>query len=223
MNGFNSGAFRQALTDAVLEEYGEVPAAPRVSKRGKGNSIARAVRYAVLAAILLVTAIGSVLASTDLTGVCYPAEEVKSIHYTNTDQLVLPKTEVERVYCPKNIPFRFKLADSTVSEGVVDIHWVDEELGETIIFRQFPLKNFSYGAPEDIGSVKQNPGWQKCQINGFDVTIHYREWITEYWWDDGEYCLCLQFRGNIITDEEVYSIFTSIDYDADLSACLENE
>ena len=29
MNGQSSGAFRRALTDAVLEEYGEVPAAPK--------------------------------------------------------------------------------------------------------------------------------------------------------------------------------------------------
>lgn len=218
MNGFNSGAFRQALTDAVLEEYGEVPAAPRASKRGKGNSIARAVRYAVLAAILLVTAIGSVLASVNVDEPFFPAKEAESIHYEKKMQHAMPKTEIVEIYCPKNVPFRFKRGDIWISKEVVDISWVADDNGDFISFQQFPLHNFGYNDPEKDPVLPEEIKWEKRMINGFEVIIFYDNGLIKYWWNDGEYFFAMEFHCESSTENERYRIFNSIAVDEALSA-----
>ena len=218
MNGQSSGAFRRALTDAVLEEYAGESAVPKASKRGKGNSLARAVRYAVLAAVLMATLIGTVLASSDLAGIRYPGEEAKNAHYENKKLYVIPKTVITDVYCPKNVPFRFKQVDSWISNEVVDIPWFADDNGDYISFQQFPLHNFGYNDPENDPSLPEEIRWEKRMINGFEVTIFYDNGVIKYWWNDGEYFFALEFYWKSSTEDDRYAVFNSITVDEILSA-----
>ena len=116
MNGHKSCAFCRALTDAVLEEYGgdeqsvkTLPSPVKASKRGRGNSFSRAVKYAILAAVLMTVTIGSALATPSLSDARYPAKEAEEAHYVNLNagKQVEAKTVIERIYRPLDIPFRF--------------------------------------------------------------------------------------------------------------------
>ena len=213
MNGQSSGAFRRALTDAVLEEYAGESAVPKASKRGKGNSLARAVRYAVLAAVLMATLIGTVLASSDLAGIRYPGEEAKNAHYENAkvNENVIPKSKNEDVHRPLDIPFRFKMGDEIVNNGeVFHVHWIPEDNGDFISFLQAPLAIAAYDDPETDKNFPKEIKWEKRDINGFLVTITYNDRCIEYSWNDGEYLFILQFIWEECSEEDQYSIFESI-------------
>lgn len=213
MNGQGSAAFRRALTDAVLEEYGEIPGSAKVSKRGKCNSFARAVRYAALAAILMATLVGTVLASSDLTGISYPGKEAENAHYENTkvNAEVIPKSKNEDLFRPLNIPFRFKLGKEIVNNGeVFYVYWIAEDNGDFISFLQAPLAIAAYGDPETDRYFPDDIKWEKRDINGFCVTITYSDSCIEYSWNDGEYLFILQFIWEQCSEEERYGIFESI-------------
>ena len=219
MNGHKSGAFCRALTDAVLEEYGgdeqsvkTLPSPVKASKRGRGNSFSRAVKYAILAAVLMTVTIGSALATPSLSDARYPAKEAEEAHYVNLNagKQVEAKTVIERIYRPLDIPFRFVMETQLIKDDLVYITWVDYHSPDAIFFTQAPLKHTYYNDPEDNIDGFREMLWEKCNINGFEVIIFYKGPYTEYWWNDGEYFFKLEFEWNDSTKEDRYRVFESI-------------
>lgn len=224
MNGQGSRAFRRALTEAVLEEHEGAAGAEMVlkaSKRGRGNGFARTVRYAFIAAALIAATIVPVLASTDTTGARYPAEEAKNAHYeyVDTGEIRQQKSVIEEVYCPQDLPFRFKMGDPWIAYDVVDIPWYADDANDYVILTQHPLYHLGYNDPE-TQNYPEEITWEKRVINGFNVTIFYKDGNTEFWWEDGEYFFILLFHWDSSTEEDRYNVFESIAVDERLTQRL---
>lgn len=201
MNGQSSGAFCRALTDAVLEEYGEVPTAPKASKRGAGNGYRR-LRVAVLAAVLILAAIGMAAVATD--GFGFRVAQVPDTHYVfNPEKEVTPADSVKTVYMPTWVPYGYESVYEQKTNPADGIHAMWKEYGSrsTISFSQGPLKTAFIGIPKDCGYLN----W-----NGFEIAVFESSYSKlRYVWNDGEYVFCLDFDKDM-GEENRFKVFDSI-------------
>ena len=201
MNGQSSGAFRRALTDALLEEYAGESAVPKASKRGAGNGLRR-LRAAVLAAVLILAAIGMAAVATD--GFGFRVSHTPDSHYVfDPEREAVPADSIRTAYMPTWVPYGYESAYEQAKNPADGIYamWKEYESRNTISFSQSPLKTTFVDIPENSGYIN----W-----NGFEIAVfEHNHGECRYVWNDRAYVFHLDFDTEI-SEEDRFKVFDSI-------------
>lgn len=195
MNGHNSGAFRRALTDAVLEEYADAGTAPRESKRGVGNGYRR-LRVSLLAALLLLSVFGVAVFAAD------GFRETRQHYAFQSEVSHIPASNIQMIYMPDWIPSGYVPYPDYLSIDPTYIcsGWRDDQ-HNMIRFSQGLMNHAFFELPEEYGTIS----WNGFEIHVFQSVL--KEW--HYVWDDGTYTFCLRFHAGV-SEEDRYRVFDSI-------------
>lgn len=224
--------FQQALLDATLESYADIPAEAEIDaefseqflqqsdtllknvRKGKSQRNGKNLRR-----ILLVAAIISVLFAVAVMGT---AQRIYLFQYTITDydryyefkytDTVPPDApnHLETFYRPTYIPQGYELYDPSGCDTGVQYNWRNAE-GKDIVYAQITIREDhvflrlqkNTKIPTTIDGVL---------INGYDVLRIVSDIGTQYYWIDGEYFHYLAMDPGV-PQEEHMKIFHSIAVD----------
>lgn len=224
------GPFEQALLDAALEEFADIPSEEEISltfseefeeagaelvekaRRGKVPSVSRTLRR-----VLLVAAIVAALATTVMATPSFRDAVIRffssnaGTHYEfsfDPEQAATAPEYIEKVYKPTYIPEGFSEDFAYVDIGYVCYIWLSES-GESISFDQMTIPNDSEGPAPDA----EQSTVETLNLNGYEVFCVSREGEgTIYYWTDNAYFYQLYY-GVSISREEGNKIFYSIAWD----------
>lgn len=220
--------FEQALLDAALEEFADIPAEDEIdlefseefeeagaalvaqARRGKTPGVGK-----VLRRVLLVAAIIAMLTTTVMATPSFRDAVIKFFTHNagsyyefsfDPEQAANAPEYIEKVYKPTHIPAGFSLDVDYVDSGYVCFIWLSES-GDSISFDQMPIPNDSEGPAPDAEDVEV----QTQNINGYEVFVVYGEG-TLYYWTDNEYFYQMYY-GPSVSEEEGKKIFYSVAWD----------
>lgn len=227
--------FEQALLDASLEDFADIPDnedeidvtfSPAFTEKAEklvrntqrktwryvNTTMKRLVVAAIIAALLATTAM-AIPAVRDAIIKFFLHDE--GTHYAVTfdpEQAANAPECIKTVYAPTYIPDGYHEDSRVVSAPAVCIMWYDS-YGNAIIYNQLsipedPSKNEWYG----INS--ENVAKEILYLNGYEVLSIYDDGITTYLWTDNNYFYDLSCY-DTVSQEEMQKIFYSIKIDED--------
>lgn len=212
MKSGNRSPFEQALLDACLEEYAQIPPEEAIhrqeTKPRRGRKTVR--RLLLVAAILamLATTVSAVPALRDgLIDFFYRNAGTHYEFYFDREKAANAPTTIEKVYRPTYIPEGFTANSETTHVGFVAMDWVAEN-GDYIVFDQDIIPADTEGP-----SLDAEAGEAEVRIlNGYQVFYVRCDEYTMYHWTDCEY-LFLLVVASPLSEDECNNIFYSITLD----------
>ena len=225
MEKMKQQAFKQALLDAALEEFQDIPGeqdidlefSPGFEEMGKRllekpqkkpiRTLGRGLRRALL--------IAAILAALTTTALAVPAireglikffQQNAGTHYEFTfdpeQAATAPKT-IEKEYAPTYIPEGYREDSRIVTEDVIMHVWT-AETGKYLAFRQETIPQDSEGPHPNA----ENVTIETVLINGYEVFLVHSSYYM-YHWTDNEYFYQLILSPSI-PEEERIQVFNSI-------------
>ena len=221
--------FEQALLEANLEEFADVPAEDSIdlplsdeveleglelvekARRGKVPRFGKTLRRALLIAALiaaLATAAMAIPAVREGILRFFPQDEGThhEFHF-DPEEFASAPNQIETVYKPAYIPEGYVLASEESNVVSVGYIWEHEERISYIDYFQCTL---SVGLNVNVNAENNESRW--IELNGYRVFCVLRESTTTYCWTDNEYFFFLTCMGDF-NEEEVNRIFSSITND----------
>jgi hypothetical protein len=218
--------FEQALLDANLEEFADIPAEDAIdltlseefelegmdllekARRGRVPRFGKALRRALLiAAIIAALATAAMAIPAVREGIIDFFTDDKETHYEfefDSEQLAAAPDHIKTVYKPSYIPEGYVLSSDESNPVSVGYIWEHEDKESYIDYFQCTL---SVGLNVNVNAENNESQW--IDLNGYRVFCVLRESTTTYCWTDNEYFFFLTCMGDF-SEEEVNSIFTSI-------------
>lgn len=223
--------FEQALLDATLEEFEDIPSEEEIdltfssefeekgeqlvmkSRRGAVYYLSTTAKRAILiAAIVAALAITALAIPTIRESIIKFFTHDEGTHFEfsfDPEQAATAPEYIEKAYVPSYIPESFKEDTAIVNERMVTYIWVSDS-GDYITFDQCPIPDKSDGPQPDAEDVTT----ETICLNGYEVFCVHGE-ITMYHWTDNEYFYQMCF-GSSVSVEEQHKIFYSIAKDEDI-------
>ena len=218
-------AFEQALLDATLEEFQDIPpedeidmefseefeawaqeflaGAGRGGFRPRGKALRKIIIVAALLAALVTTAVATPAIREGLIGFF---TQNKGTHYQfsfDPEQAATAPRTIETEYCPTYIPEGYVEDTHLVTDGSIIRMWRSDK-GEYILFVQETIPPESEGPHPNAENVTVNT----MELNGYEVFFVQSE-SEMYFWTDNEYLYSLLFPLSV-TEEECIQVFYSI-------------
>lgn len=233
MNRKTMTPFEQALLDATLEEFSDIPDneeeldvtfSPAFIARSETliqNTQRKTWRYVntTMKRLALIAIIAAFLATTVLA---FPAIREAIIrfflhdegtHYEfsfDPEQAANAPDCIETVYVPSYVPDGYDKAFETINIATVAIGWCNSD-NWWIYYDQAPIpddyENSTRGGINAEGATTQSIG-----INGYEVIRIEDEEVVFYVWTNNEYMFTLMCE-KTISEEEMKNIFNSIQAD----------
>lgn len=222
--------FEQALLDASLEEFANIPSEVEINlklsdafsekgeeliaqvRRGSLRRVGTIIRRIILVAAIIVALVVTVMAVPSIREAVIRFFTTNAgTHYEfsfDPEQAETAPDCIEKVYKPTYIPEGFREDLVLIDYGFVSYQWVSDE-GEYIFLDQLPIPNDSEGPAPNAEGVAVTT----LNLNGYEVFCVYGE-ITMYHWTDNEYFYQLGIPTSI-SQEEQHKMFFSITLDAD--------
>lgn len=221
--------FEQALLDAALEEFTDIPSEEEINltfseefeeagaelvekaRRGKVPSVSRTLRR-----VLLVAAIVAALATTVMATPSFRDAVIRffssnaGTHYEfsfDPEQAATAPEYIEKVYKPTYIPEGFSEDTVLIDTSWVVYIWLSES-GDFISLDQYPIPNDTEGPRPDAEDVEV----ETLSLNGYEVFCVYSDGNTMYHWTDNEYFYQMIF-GPSVSEGECKKVFYSIAWD----------
>lgn len=218
-------AFKQALLDAALEEFRDIPAEKDIDlefsaefeemgrrllekpQRKPVRTLGRGLRRAILiAAIIAALAITAMAVPAIREGLIKFFSHNAGTHYEfsfDPEQAATAPDTIEKEYAPSYIPEGYSEVTYIVTDEVIIHDWATES-GEYLSFQQevIPLDS---GGPHPNA---ENVTVETILINGYEVfLVHSYHYM--YHWTDNEYFYQLTLSPSI-PEEERIQVFNSI-------------
>lgn len=221
--------FEQALVDAVLEEFADIPSEEEADwelseafdkkgqelialvRRGGLHKVSTTVRRALL--------IAAIIAALALTAIAVPSVRETLIRFFTTnagthfefsfdpEQAATAPDYIEKVYKPTYIPEGFYEDTVWVDTALVCYIWYSEA-GDYISFDQLPIPNDSEGPQPNAENVEV----VILNLKGYEVFAVYSDGATLYHWTDNEYFYVLTL-GPSVSNDECIRVFCSVTLD----------
>lgn len=221
--------FEQALLDACLEEFADIPAEEEIAlepsetftkksealiaqaRKGRIQTLGKTVRRLLLIAAILAMLVTTALAVPAVReGIIRFFTKNAGTHYEfsfDPEQAATAPEYIEKVYKPTYIPEGFREDTAFVDFSYVGYIWYSES-GDFISYDQLPIPNDSEGPQPDAEDVEI----ETLNLNGYEVFAVYTDGITLYHWTDNEYFYVLTLGPSVSKDEGV-KVFCSIALD----------
>ena len=225
--------FEQALLDATLEEFSDIPdheeeidvtfskAFVEKSERLIQNMQRKTWRYVntTTKRIALIAIIVALLATTVMAFPSIREAIIKfflhdeGTHYEfsfDPEQAANAPNCIETAYVPSYIPDGYSKSFETINIATVAIGWCNSDNWE-IYYNQAPMpddfKNSTRGGINAEGATTQSIG-----INGYEVIRIEDAEVVSYVWTNNEYMFTLMCE-KAISEEEIEKIFNSVQAD----------
>lgn len=221
--------FEQALLDAALEEFADIPSEEETglefseefeeagaelvekARRGKLPSVGRTLRRVLLIAAIIAALATTVMATPSFRdAIIQFFTQNAGTHYEfsfDPEQAANAPEYIEKVYKPTYIPEGFR--EDTV---LIDANWVVyvwlSESGDFISLDQYPIPDGTGGPKPDAEDVVI----ETLNLNGYEVFCVYSDGNTMYHWTDNEYFYQMVF-GPSVPEDECKKVFFSIAWD----------
>ncbi len=222
--------FAQALLDAALDSFADVPAeetldlqfSPALEKKLAGlmkstrtdtyHPIGKTVRRAILIAALIAALAGTAMAIPAIRKLFIPYEiKNAGTHYEftlETESAVVAPDRIEKVYRPFYIPEGFAQESLVITEDFACYAWFTEN-NDCIFFDQFVISKYD----NNSGPSAENVETQTLLLNGYEVfCVYYDEGGASYQWTDNAYFYML-YCDDCISEADRNAIFYSIAVD----------
>lgn len=227
--------FKQALLDAVLEEFADIPDSEdeidvtfspafleksqrlirnteRKSWRYVNTAVKRAVWIAILTALLVTTAMAIPAVREAIIRFFVHDEGTHYEFSFDPEQAANAPDEIRTVYLPSYIPEGYQEAYATISAPAVAVGWSNEN-HEWITYDQMrmpdDLENTNWYGINSEGVTKQT-----LYLGDYEVLCIRDKEIRTFIWTDHAYFYDL-ICPYTVSDEEMQRIFYSIQEDAD--------
>lgn len=227
--------FEQALLDATLEEFTEIPDdeskidvtfSPAFTAKAEklirntqrkswhyvNTTMKRVVLVAIVAALLFTTAM-AIPAVREAIIKFFVHDKGTHFEFTfDPEQAANAPKYIETVYVPTYIPEGYYEDERSISIVAARIIWYDSN-GRDIMYNQLRI-------PEDpnrsewYGINSEGVTTQTLHLNGYEVLSIYDEGLTTYVWTDNNYFYDLSCY-DTVPQEEMQKIFYSIQVDED--------
>lgn len=234
MNKQKMTPFEQALLDATLEEFADIPEdedkidvtfSPAFTAKAEKlvrNTQRKSWRYVntTMKRVALVAIVAAFLATTAMAIPAVRQAIIKfflhdeGTHYTVTfdpEQAKAAPNEIEVVYMPTYIPKGFIESDKIIIPAAVSASWIGED-GDWISFDQITMPD----NPENTswyGINAEGVTTETLYLNGFEIRC-INDYGRTFVWTDNAYFYNL-YCGPTVSDEEMQKIFCSIKIDED--------
>lgn len=227
--------FKQALLDAVLEEFVDIPDSEdeidvtfspafleksqrlirnteRKSWRYVNTAVKRAVWVAILTALLVTTAMAIPAVREAIIRFFVHDEGTHYEFSFDPEQAANAPDCIETVYAPTYVPEGYDKAFETVNISTVAIGWCNSH-NWWIFYDQAPMpddpENDTRGGINAEGTTTQS-----VEINGYEVFRVEDAEAVFFVWTNNEYMFTLMCE-KMIPEEEMEKIFSSIQIDVD--------
>ena len=217
--------FKQAMLDAALEEFKDIPGEQDIDLEfsehfeawghsmlcPSGDPPVRRFRKGLRRALF----IAAILAALTTTVLAVPAireglikffQQNAGTHYEfsfDPEQAATAPKTIEKAYMPTYIPNGYTAEVIDINSDLVVGIWVSGA-GEYISFDQLPIPNDSEGPQPDAEDVTV----ETIVLNGYEVFCVYADGYT-YHWTDNEYFYQLYFNASIAKEDSL-KVFSSI-------------
>lgn len=220
--------FEQALLDACLEEFADIPAEEEIAlepsesfseksaaliaqaRRGRLRTLSKTARRILLVAAILAALITTAMAIPAVReGIIRFFTQNAGTHYEfsfDPEQAATAPEYIEKVYKPTYIPEGFREDTVFIDSSYVCYFWFSES-GESITFDQMPIPNDTEGPAPDAEDVTV----EILNLSGYQVFVVHAE-IVMYHWTDNEYFYLLTVPTTLSTEDQ-HNIFYSISLD----------
>lgn len=216
-------AFKQALLDAALEEFKDIPAEKDIDLEFSeefeawGQSMTASPKQAVrplrksLRRLILIAAILAALVTTAMATPAIREALIKffahnaDTHYEfsfDPEQAATAPRYIEQAYLPTYIPDGYTAETVEIHPGFVTGLWSSES-GGLMIFNQLPIPNDGEGPAPDAEDVAV----EILNLNGYEVFCVYAEGYM-YYWTDNEYFYQLYFSPSISKEDSIKVFFS---------------
>lgn len=235
MNKQKMTPFEQALLDASLEEFADIPDnedeinvtfSPVFTAKAEKlvrNTQRKSWRYVNTAMKrVAVAAIVAVLLAT--TAMAIPAVREEVIRFFIREQgthiavAFDPKQAanapecIETVYVPTYVPEGYQEDTRSASTSAVCAIWHDDS-GNAIVYHQLPVSD-DPSKSDQYGVHSEGAKMQMLYLNGYRILSIYDDNVASYVWTDHEYFYDLSCC-NTVPQNEMMRIFASIAVDED--------
>lgn len=235
MNKQKMTPFEQALLDASLEEFADIPDnedeinvtfSPVFTAKAEKlvrNTQRKSWRYVNTAMKrVAVAAIVAVLLAT--TAMAIPAVREEVIRFFIREQgthiavAFDPKQAanapecIETVYVPTYVPEGYQEDTRSASTSAVCAIWHDDS-GNSIVYHQLPVSD-DPSKSDQYGVHSEGAKMQMLYLNGYRILSIYDDNVASYVWTDHEYFYDLSCC-NTVPQNEMMRIFASIAVDED--------
>lgn len=235
MNEQKMTTFEQALLDASLEEFADIPDnedeinvtfSPVFTAKAEKlvrNTQRKSWRYVNTAMKrVAVAAIVAVLLAT--TAMAIPAVREEVIRFFIREQgthiavAFDPKQAanapecIETVYVPTYVPEGYQEDTRSASTSAVCAIWHDDS-GNSIVYHQLPVSD-DPSKSDQYGVHSEGARMQMLYLNGYRILSIYDDNVASYVWTDHEYFYDLSCC-NTVPQNEMMRIFASIAVDED--------
>lgn len=235
MNKQKMTPFEQALLDACLEEFADIPDnedeinvtfSPVFTAKAEKlvrNTQRKSWRYVNTAMKrVAVAAIVAVLLAT--TAMAIPAVREEVIRFFIREQgthiavAFDPKQTanapecIETVYVPTYVPEGYQEDTRSASTSAVCAIWHDDS-GNSIVYHQLPVSD-DPSKSDQYGVHSEGAKMQMLYLNGYRILSVYDDNVASYVWTDHEYFYDLSCC-NTVPQNEMMRIFASIAVDED--------
>lgn len=224
----NLTPFERALTDAVLDDFADVPASDRAVEiapsQAFSHRMARRVRLEALRPVLNRRTLRLLLIAAVLTAFIFcntaaPPRPIVQTPYTlysfdeycrfyfNRTQNASTIEEIKTVYEPTYIPHGYKLREEKhgTSWAFVRREW-ENAAGDVISYAQFPIGDRPCA---DVYLFATYDVMRRIEINGCEIwRSHDKDWIFYFWTDDAYYYMLSVY--DTLSEETAERILASI-------------
>ena len=235
MNKQKMTPFEQALLDATLEEFADIPEdedkidvtfspaftakAEKLIRNTQRNhwhhvnaTMKRVALVAILAALLLTTVMAIPAVREEVIRF-FIREEGSHLSFTfDPEQAAHTPESIETVHLPTYLPEGYREETRSISASSVQATWRDPS-GNSIHYHQLPVSN----EPGDSGlyGIDSNgSGMRILFLNGYKVLSVQDGRTISYVWTDHEYFYDLSCS-SAVSQKEIIQIFGSIEVDED--------
>lgn len=223
--------FEQALLDASLEEFADIPSEAEIDvepsaafegrceemiekdRRGKLRVLSTAVRRAILIAAIIAALATTVMAVPSIRRAIieFFAQDTGSYYEFSFDQEMAATAPeyIEKVYEVTYVPRGFKEDTVSIDFGSVVYIWTMPN-GDSISFDQYPIPNDSEGPAPNAENVTT----ETRNIDGYEVFVVHTHGNTIFYWTDNEYFFQLYFSESVSEKDQI-KVFKSIELNDD--------
>lgn len=235
MNKQKMTPFEQALLDASLEEFADIPDnedeinvtfspvftakaeklvrnTQRKSWRYVNTAMKRAALVAAIAALLVSTAMAIPAVREEVIRFFIREQGTHIAVAFDPKQAANAPECIETVYVPTYVPEGYQEDTRSASTSAVCAIWHDDS-GNSIVYHQLPVSD-DPSKSDQYGVHSEGAKMQMLYLNGYRILSIYDDNVASYVWTDHEYFYDLSCC-NTVPQNEMMRIFASIAVDED--------
>lgn len=223
--------FEQALLDAALEEFADIPAEDEIdlefseefeeagaalvaqTRRGKTPGVGKVLRRVLLVAAIIAALTTTVMATQSFRdAVIKVFAQNAGTHYEfsfDPEQAANAPEYIEKAYNVAYVPEGYDEDTKFINIGIAAYIWYNESVDSYISFCQYPIPNDTEGPWPNSEDVVV----ETLNLNGYEVFCVHDEG-TAFYWTDNEYFFEMYFDPDV-SEEDINKMFFSIYVDVD--------